>query len=178
VSPSILPRFYHLYTNGVLGLTERTDRSMKSHLSSSHVINVPRGNEPDQSEKLSPVPLHMLADRDTSCNQPMLQSTVQKVDTYRNLDELHSSFPASATGTERDCGILSSSSPFPPFNYNLNQLTNDMSSTSSESYDFSPDTASKIRFIGPITLHEHIREWNQHHIAALDAHGMTRCSVS
>jgi len=67
---------------------------MQSQLSSSHVIDMPKGNEPDQSEKVSPVPLQMLGNGDTSYNQPMQQSTVQKVDTYRNLDELHSSFPA------------------------------------------------------------------------------------
>jgi len=138
-----------MYTNGVIGLTERTDRSMGSQIHSrnpSHVIDVPGGNEPDQSEKLSPVPLHMLANGNTSYNQPIQQSTMQKVDTYRNMDELHSSFPASAAEPDKDCGILSSSSPFPPFNDNINQLTNDMSSTSSESYDFSSYTASKIRF--------------------------------
>jgi len=116
---------------------------MQSQLSSSHVIDVPRGNEPDQSEKLSPVSLHMLANGNTSYDQPMQQSNVQEVDTYRILDELHSSFPASATESEKDCVILSSSSAFPPLIYNLNYLINDMSSTSSESYDFSLDTASK-----------------------------------
>jgi len=151
---------------------------MQSQLPSSHVIDVPRGNEPDQSEKLSPVSLHMLANGNTSYNQPIEQSTVQEVDTYRNLDELHSSFPASKTEPEKDRVILSSSSPFPLLTYNLNQITNDMSSTSSEPYDFSLDTATKIRLMGPMTSHEHIRGWNQHHIAALDTHGMTRCSIS
>jgi len=28
-----------------------------------------------------------------------------------------------------------------------------------------------------MTSHKHIREWNQHHIAALDKYGMARCSV-
>jgi len=151
---------------------------MQSQLSSFHVIDVPRGNEPDQSEKLSPVPLHMLANGNTTYNQPIQQSTVREVDIYRNLDEFHSSFLASKTEPEKDCVLLSSSSPFPPLNYNLNHLTNDMSSTYSEFYDFSPDTVIKIRLMGTMTSQKHNREWNQHHIAALDAHGMTRCSVS
>jgi len=110
----------------------------------------PDANEPDQSEKLSPVPFHMLANGNTSYNQPIQQSTVREVDIYRNLDEFHSSFPAIGKASDKDCVILSSSSAFPPLTYNLNHLTNDMSSTSSESYDFSPDTASKIRSMGRV----------------------------
>jgi len=34
---------HYLYTTDVIGLTERTDRSMQSQLSSSHVIDVPGG---------------------------------------------------------------------------------------------------------------------------------------
>jgi len=105
----------------------------------------------------------MLANGNTTYNQPIQQSTVREVDIYRNLDELHSSFPASKTEPEKDCVILSSSSSFSPLNYNLNHFTNHMSSTSSESYEFSPDTASKIRSMGPMTSHEYIREVNQHH---------------
>jgi len=146
VSSSILPRFHYLYTNGVIGLTETTDRSMQSQLSCSHVIDMPRRNEPDQSEKVSPIPLHMLANGNTTYNQPIQQSTMQKVDTYRKLDELH----RQCNRVGENCVILSSPSPFPLLTYILNHLMNDMSSTYSESYDFSPDTASKIRSMGRV----------------------------
>jgi len=90
VSSSILPRSHHLYTNGVIGLTERTDRSMQSQNHSRnpyHVIDVSRGSEHDQSEK------HVLAIRERESRTDINEVKAQNSERLSLLsDELSSQF--------------------------------------------------------------------------------------